>query len=162
VTALIGWLAMRFSANYLHREPGFHRFFIILSLFLAGIQLVFLAGNGLLAFVGWEMCGISSFLLIGYAWQRQVATGNALFAFITNRGGDAGFLLGLGFAATWLGTFEWPALAGASGLPLVTRACCSLASSPRLWPSRHNCHSRRGSHAPWKGRRRRRRSSTAR
>ena len=120
VAALIGWLAMRFSANYLHREPGFHRFFIILSLFLAGIQLVFLAGNGLLAFVGWEMCGISSFLLIGYAWQRQVATGNALFAFITNRGGDAGFLLGLGFAATWLGTFEWPALAGASGLPLVT------------------------------------------
>jgi len=52
LTALIGWLVVRFSANYLHREAGFHRFFIGLSFFLAGIQLVLLAGNGLLAFVG--------------------------------------------------------------------------------------------------------------
>ena len=110
LTALIGWLVIRFSANYLHREAGFHRFFLVLSFFLAGIQLVLLAGNGLLAFVGWEMCGVASFLLIGYAWQRPVATGNALFAFITNRAGDAGFLLALGFSAAWLGSFEWPAL----------------------------------------------------
>jgi len=120
LAALIGWLAMRFSANYLHREAGFHRFFIILSLFLAGIQLVFLSGNGLLAFVGWEMCGVSSFLLIGYAWHRPVATGNALFAFVTNRAGDAGFLLGLGFAAAWLGSFEWPALTDNPDLPMLT------------------------------------------
>ena len=120
VAALIGWLAMRFAANYLHREPGFQRFFIVLSLFLAGIQLVFLAGNGLLAFVGWEMCGVASFLLIGYAWQRPLATGNALFAFVVNRAGDAGFLLGLGFAAAWLGSFEWPVLTASGQLPLVT------------------------------------------
>lgn len=119
LTALIGWLVIRFSANYLHREAGFHRFFIALSFFLAGIQLVLLAGNGLLAFVGWEMCGVSSFLLIGYAWHRPVATGNALFAFITNRGGDAGFLLGLGLAATWLGGFEWTALSQASKISVV-------------------------------------------
>jgi formate hydrogenlyase subunit 3/multisubunit Na+/H+ antiporter MnhD subunit len=119
LTALIGWLVVRFSANYLHREAGFHRFFIGLSFFLAGIQLVLLAGNGLLAFVGWEMCGISSFLLIGYAWHRPVATGNALFAFVTNRGGDAGFLLGLGLAASWLGGFEWTALANASQLSVA-------------------------------------------
>ncbi|MBP5986998.1 MAG: hypothetical protein KA538_07410 [Azonexus sp.] len=119
LTALIGWLVVRFSANYLHREAGFHRFFIGLTFFLAGIQLVLLAGNGLLAFVGWEMCGISSFLLIGYAWHRQVATGNALFAFVTNRGGDAGFLLGLGLAAAWLGSFEWTALANAKQLSVV-------------------------------------------
>ncbi len=92
----------------------------MLSLFLAGIQLVFLAGNGLLAFVGWEMCGVSSFLLIGYAWQRPVATGNALFVFVANRGGDAGFLLGLGFAAAWLGSFEWPALTDNPDLPMLT------------------------------------------
>ena len=119
LTALIGWLVMRFSANYLHREAGFHRFFIALSFFLAGIQLVLLAGNGLLAFVGWEMCGVSSFLLIGYAWHRPVATGNALFAFVTNRGGDAGFLLALGLAATWLGSFEWTALSKASQISVV-------------------------------------------
>jgi len=117
--ALIGWLMLRFSVNYLHREAGFHRFFIILSFFLAGIQLVVLAGNGLLAFVGWEMCGVCSFLLIGYAWQRPVATGNALFAFVTNRGGDAGFLLALGFAAAWLGSFDWSAINQPGALPLL-------------------------------------------
>ena len=74
LTALIGWLVTRFSANYLHREAGFHRFFIALGFFLAGIQIVLLAGNGVLAFVGWEMCGVSSFLLIGYAWHRPVAS----------------------------------------------------------------------------------------
>ena len=119
LTALIGWLVIRFSANYLHREAGFHRFFMAISFFLAGIQLVLLAGNGLLAFVGWEMCGVSSFLLIGYAWHRPVATGNALFAFVTNRGGDAGFLLALGLAATWLGGFEWTALSKASQISVV-------------------------------------------
>jgi NADH:ubiquinone oxidoreductase subunit 5 (subunit L)/multisubunit Na+/H+ antiporter MnhA subunit len=120
MTALVGWLAMRFSAAYLHREPGFHRFFIVLGVFLAGIQLVFLSGNGLLAFVGWEMCGAASFLLIAYAWQRPVAGANALFAFAANRIGDAGFLVGLGFAAAWLGSLEWPAIAGGSVIPTVT------------------------------------------
>jgi NADH:ubiquinone oxidoreductase subunit 5 (subunit L)/multisubunit Na+/H+ antiporter MnhA subunit len=116
VTALIAWLVVRFSANYLHREAGFHRFFIVLSLFIAGIQLVLLAGGGLLAFVGWEMCGVASFLLIGYAWHRPVASANALFAFVTNRAGDAGFLLALGFSAAWLGTFEWPAVVASAQL----------------------------------------------
>lgn len=114
LTALIGWLVIRFSANYLHREAGFHRFFMVLCFFLAGMQLVLLAGNGLLAFVGWEMCGVASFLLIGYAWHRPVATGNALYVFVTNRGGDAGFLLALGFAAAWIGTFEWPQVVAGS------------------------------------------------
>lgn len=118
-TALIGWLVMRFSANYLHREAGFHRFFIVLGFFLSGIQFVLLAGNGLLAFVGWEMCGVASFLLIGYAWHRPTATGNALFAFVTNRAGDAGFLLALGLAAAWLGGFEWTALSKAAQISVV-------------------------------------------
>ena len=120
MAALVGWLAMRFSANYLHREAGFHRFYIVLGVFLAGIQLVFLSGNAVIAFVGWEMCGAASFLLIGYAWQRPVASANALFAFAANRIGDAGFLLGLGFAAAWAGSFEWPALAGGTVMPMVS------------------------------------------
>lgn len=119
LTALIGWLVMRFSANYLHREAGFHRFFIVLAFFLAGIQLVLLAGNGLLTFVGWEMCGVSSFLLIGYAWHRPVASANALFAFVTNRGGDAGFLLALGLAAAWIGSFEWTAIDAGLGIGVI-------------------------------------------
>lgn len=110
LSALIGWLVVRFSATYLHREAGFHRYFIVLGLFLSGLQALLLAGNGLLLFLGWEMCGVASFLLIGYAWQRPVATGNALFAFVSNRVGDAGLLFSLGLAAYWAGSFEWPVL----------------------------------------------------
>jgi NADH:ubiquinone oxidoreductase subunit 5 (subunit L)/multisubunit Na+/H+ antiporter MnhA subunit len=138
LTALIGWLVVRFSATYLHRETGFHRYFVVLSLFLGGIQAVLLAGNGLLLFLGWEMCGIASFLLIAHAWQRPVATGNALFAFVTNRTGDAGLLFSLGLAAYWVGSFEWPALFAAS-LPLVDLrvlvlgfAVAALAKSAQL------------------------------
>lgn len=126
LTALIGWLVIRFSANYLHREAGFHRYFMVLSLFLAGMQLVLLAGNGLLAFVGWEMCGVASFLLIGYAWHRPVATGNALYAFVTNRGGDAGFLFALGFAAAWIGTFEWPLVASSAQINVSSARLLAL------------------------------------
>lgn len=126
VTALIGWLVARFSTNYLHREAGFHRFFIVLGIFLSGIQLVILAGNGLLAFVGWEMCGVASFLLIGYAWQRPVATGNALYAFVTNRVGDSGLLFSLGLTAVWVGSFEWPVLAGTASLTVIEARILAL------------------------------------
>ena len=119
LTALIGWLVCRFATHYLHREAGYHRFFIALGFFLAGIQFVLLAGNGMLAFIGWEMCGVASFLLIAYAWHRPVATGNALFAFVTNRVGDSGFLLALTLAAAWLGGFEWTALHAAHQISVV-------------------------------------------
>ena len=118
--ALIGWIVLRFSTTYLHREPGFRRYFFAMSLFIAGMLLIVLAGNVLLAFVGWELCGFSSWMLIGYAWQRPQATANALFAFLSNRVGDAGFLLGISLAVWSVGTLEWPALAGNGELATVT------------------------------------------
>jgi len=111
LVCLIGIVTLRFSRQYLHREAGFHRFFLCLSLFLAGMLLIILSGNAVLTFVGWELCGVSSFLLIGYAYERPVATANALYAFVTNRIGDAGFILGIALAAWWLGTVEWSGLA---------------------------------------------------
>lgn len=107
---LIAWLSLRFSATYLHREPGFHRFFLGMSLFLSGMLFIALAGNAVLGFVGWELAGLSSWLLIGYARERPQATGNALFAFLSNRVGDAGFLLGIALAVFWAGTLEWTQL----------------------------------------------------
>ncbi len=115
LVALIGAVTLRFSRHYLHREPGFHRFFLLMSLFLAGMLLIVFAGNAVLAFVGWEFCGISSYLLIGFAYERPTATANALYAFITNRIGDAGFILGISLAAWWLGTVEWAGLADWAG-----------------------------------------------
>jgi NADH:ubiquinone oxidoreductase subunit 5 (subunit L)/multisubunit Na+/H+ antiporter MnhA subunit len=120
LVALITWLALRFSTTYLHRESGFPRFFLGMCLFLAGMLLIVLAGNAVLTFVGWELAGISSWLLIGYNWERPLATGNALFVFLTNRVGDAGFMLGIGLAAWSAGTVEWAWLAGDGSMATVT------------------------------------------
>ena len=118
--ALIGWIVLRFSTTYLHREPGYRRYFLAMSLFLSGMLLIVLGGNLVLVFTGWELCGFSSWMLIGYAWHRPQASANALFAFLTNRVGDAGFLLGIALAVWSVGTTEWPGLAGDGNLATVT------------------------------------------
>lgn len=115
LVALIGVITLRFSRTYLHRELAFHRFFIGMLLFLAGMLLIVLAGNAVLTFVGWELAGVSSYLLIGYAYDRPVPTGNALYAFLTNRIGDAGFILGISLAAWWLGTVDWSGMSAWAG-----------------------------------------------
>lgn len=120
LVALIAWITLRFSVTYLHREAGFHRFFLALCLFVAGMQLIVLASNAVLAFVGWELAGVSSYLLIGYAYERSTATGNALFAFVANRIGDAGFILSIALCLGWLGTTEWQALGMGGALDKVT------------------------------------------
>jgi NADH:ubiquinone oxidoreductase subunit 5 (subunit L)/multisubunit Na+/H+ antiporter MnhA subunit len=120
LVALIGWIVLRFSTTYLHREPGYRRYFLAMSLFLSGMLLIVLGGNLVLVFTGWELCGFSSWMLIGYAWHRPQASANALFAFLTNRVGDAGFLLGIALAVWSVGTTEWPGLAGDGNLATVT------------------------------------------
>lgn len=110
LVALIAFLTQRFSVAYMHRETGFQRFFMILSLFNGAMLLIVLAGNAALVFVGWELAGVSSYLLIGYAYDRRTATGNAVRAFVTNRFGDAGFILALALGFAWLGGVDWHSL----------------------------------------------------
>lgn len=117
LTGFVGWMTIRFSVRYLHREDGFHRFFLAMGLFLGGMQCIVLGGNALVVFVGWELCGVSSWLLIGYARERPAATGNANHAFVANRIGDAGFLLGIALATLWLGTLEWEGFAAWTRAP---------------------------------------------
>lgn len=126
VLTFLIWLTHRFAANYLHREAGFHRFFFALSLFSAGMLLILLAGNAVIAFVGWELAGVSSYLLIGYAYDRSTATGNALRAFVTNRVGDAGFVLGIALAFTWVGSVEWPKINGEGILDSLSAGLLAL------------------------------------
>ncbi|MES9853595.1 MAG: proton-conducting transporter membrane subunit [Candidatus Thiodiazotropha sp. L084R] len=111
VVTLIALLTLKFSVNYLHREPGFQRLFILLSLFSGAMSLIVIAGNAVLAFVGWEIAGVTSYLLIGYALDRTTATKNAVRVFVTNRIGDAGFILGIALSLYWLGSVEWPEIA---------------------------------------------------
>lgn len=81
-----------FSHRYLHRDPGYRRFFITISLFAFGINLIILAGNFDLIFAGWELVGLSSFLLIGYFWHRPKAVAAATRAYYIFRVCDLGLL----------------------------------------------------------------------
>ena len=120
LVSFIALVTLKFSVNYMHREAGFQRFFIGMNLFVAGMLLIVLAGNAALAFVGWELAGLSSWMLIGYAYERETATLNAQRAFLTNRVGDAGFLLAIALSFLWLGGLDWADMAaGAARLPTL-------------------------------------------
>jgi NADH:ubiquinone oxidoreductase subunit 5 (subunit L)/multisubunit Na+/H+ antiporter MnhA subunit len=125
--AFIAMVTLKFSVNYMHREAGFHRFFIGMNLFAGGMLLIVLAGNAALTFVGWELAGISSWMLIGYAYERETATANAQRAFLTNRVGDAGFIFGITLAFIWLGSVDWQTMAeNAAGVPTLYTGLMTL------------------------------------
>jgi len=125
--ALLGTLTVLFSIPYMHREAGFHRYFAALLLFLGAMQLIVLAGSAWLAFVGWELAGVASFLLIGYGRERPAASNSALYALVANRIGDAGFLMAIGFSLNLTGALEWPALsAGVTRLDSVSASLIAL------------------------------------
>lgn len=94
---LVGVIAS-FSRRYLHREEGFHRFYLMLAFFGAGVELVVLAGSLDLFFFGWEVVGLTSALLIAFFHERPLPVEHGLRAFVTYRACDVG-LLG---AAVWL------------------------------------------------------------
>ncbi len=121
LVAVLSLLTLKFSINYMHREEGFQRFFIILSLFMGAMLLIVMGGSLAMVFIGWELAGVSSYLLIGYALDRPNATGNATRAFVTNRIGDAGFILGIFLSFHWLGGINWDSIAaGAPGLETLS------------------------------------------
>ncbi|MFQ5643458.1 MAG: NADH-quinone oxidoreductase subunit L [Thiogranum sp.] len=107
---LVSLLILRFSVNYLHREAGYQRYFMIMSLFTGAMLLIVMAGNLVLLFVGWELAGVSSYLLIAYSFERPTAAGNATRAFVTNRIGDAGLIAAIVMSTLWAGSSEWPVL----------------------------------------------------
>ena len=105
--ALLLSITLRFSVNYLHREKGYFRFFMVLNMFTAAMLFIVLSGNAMTAFLGWELAGLSSYLLIAYAYERPTATQNASRVFITNRLGDAGFILALVLSYYWASGNDW-------------------------------------------------------
>src|SRR5205823_1807224 len=80
--------------GHLHRRGRFGRFFLFMSLFCFSMLNLVLADNLFQVFVSWDLVGICSYLLIGYYFERQSACNAANKAFITNRVGDAGFVIG--------------------------------------------------------------------
>lgn len=96
-----------FSVRYLHRDPGFQRFFLLLHLFTFGALIIFMAGSLDLLIAGWEIVGITSVLLISYFQYRQEPVRNALRVFGTYRVADLGILIAAFLAHHWFGTADW-------------------------------------------------------
>ena len=91
----VGFLIHVYSIGYMWDDPGYYRFFSYLNLFLFFMLTLVLAGNYLLMFVGWEGVGLASYLLIGFWFTKDSAASAGKKAFIVNRIGDFGFLIGL-------------------------------------------------------------------
>jgi NADH-quinone oxidoreductase subunit L len=113
LTILVG----RFSRTYLHKDPGFVRFFALLGFFATGTQLIALAGALELFFAGWEMVGIASAMFIGYFHERDEPVRSSVRAFATYRFSDAGLLIATVTTFELLGSARFSALEGAAALP---------------------------------------------
>src|SRR6187401_2735124 len=103
----VGFLIHVYSTGYMHDDSGFYRFFAYLNLFMFSMLTLVLANNYLLMFVGWEGVGLCSYLLIGFWFGKKSATDAGKKAFIVNRIGDWGFLVGLFLIWTSFGTFQF-------------------------------------------------------
>jgi NADH-quinone oxidoreductase subunit L len=91
----VGFLIHVYSVGYMHDDDGFHRFFMYLNLFIFFMLLLVMGSNYLLMFVGWEGVGLCSYLLIGFWFKNQDYNDAAKKAFIMNRIGDLGLILGV-------------------------------------------------------------------
>jgi NADH-quinone oxidoreductase subunit L len=103
----VGFLIHVYSIGYMGHEGGYYRFFGYLNLFMFSMLTLVLANNLLLLFVGWEGVGLCSYLLIGFYFLKKSATNAGNKAFIVNRVGDTGFVLGVILIATTFGTVRF-------------------------------------------------------
>jgi len=114
----VGWLIHIYSTGYMAHEGGYYRFFSYLNLFMFFMLVLVLAANYVLLFVGWEGVGLSSYLLIGFYFLRKSASDAGKKAFIVNRIGDFGFMLGMFLLFKTFGTLDFvPLFAQAATKP---------------------------------------------
>ena len=103
----IGFLIHVYSTGYMAHDNGYYRFFGYLNLFIFFMLMLVLANNYTLLFVGWEGVGLCSYLLIGFYFQKKSAGDAGKKAFIVNRVGDAGFIMGMLLMFSLLGTVRF-------------------------------------------------------
>jgi NADH-quinone oxidoreductase subunit L len=136
----VGFLIHVYSVGYMAHEGGYYRFFGYMNLFMFAMLTLVLANNLLLMFVGWEGVGLCSYLLIGFYFLKKSASDAGKKAFIVNRIGDAGFILGILLTAVTLGTIRFtsqslPDASGASGILEALKAARDSGTLAVLLPT---------------------------
>ena len=133
----VGFLIHIYSAGYMKGDEGYARYFSYLNLFLFFMTTLVLAGNALLMFVGWEGVGLASYLLIGFWFQKKSAADAGKKAFVVNRIGDFGFLIGMFLLLANFGTLTFSEIAAklsanpawTGGVLTVTALCLLLGAT---------------------------------
>ncbi len=132
VVTSVSFMVHVYSIGYMAHDPGFWRFFTYLPLFVFAMIMLVMANNLLVLFVFWEAVGLCSYLLIGFWFERRSASAAAVKAFLTNRIGDVGFLIGLILVWHVFGTLDYDEIfaqapAVASAMPgMLTIICLTL------------------------------------
>ena len=103
----VSWMVHIYTIGYMHDDPGYQRFFAYISLFTFSMLMLVMANNFLQLFFGWEAVGLVSYLLIGFWYTRPTAIYANLKAFLVNRVGDLGFLLGIAAVLMYTGTLDY-------------------------------------------------------
>jgi NADH-quinone oxidoreductase subunit L len=115
VVTLVGFLIHVYSIGYMGHDPGYARYMAYLNLFMFAMLTLVLASNYAVLFVGWEGVGFCSYILIGFWYEKQSASDAGKKAFIVNRIGDAGFLVGMFLVFVTFGTLDFRTVMAAAG-----------------------------------------------
>jgi NADH-quinone oxidoreductase subunit L len=107
VVTFVSLMVHIYTIGYMHEDPGYQRFFSYISLFTFSMLMLVMSNNFLQLFFGWEAVGLVSYLLIGFWYDRESAIFANLKAFLVNRAGDFGFLLGISAVLMYFGTLDY-------------------------------------------------------
>ena len=125
VVTFVSLLVHVYTIGYMAEDPGYQRFFAYISLFTFSMLMLVMSNNFMQLFFGWEAVGLVSYLLIGFWYRRPTAIFANLKAFLVNRVGDFGFLLGIAAVLDWFGTLDY-ATVFANAAPVLTGATVSV------------------------------------
>ncbi|MEL6871078.1 MAG: NADH-quinone oxidoreductase subunit L, partial [Pseudomonadota bacterium] len=109
VVTFVSLMVHIYTIGYMHEDPGYQRFFSYISLFTFAMLMLVMSNNFLQLFFGWEAVGLVSYLLIGFWYKKPTAIFANLKAFLVNRVGDFGFLLGIAGVVALAGTLDYSA-----------------------------------------------------
>ncbi len=107
VVTFVSLMVHVYTIGYMHDDPGYQRFFSYIALFTFAMLMLVMSNNFLQLFFGWEAVGLVSYLLIGFWFKRDSAIFANLKAFLVNRVGDLGFLLGVAAVVAWFGSLDY-------------------------------------------------------
>jgi len=140
VVTFVSFMVHLYTIGYMREDPGYQRFFSYIALFTFAMLMLVMSNNFLQLFFGWEAVGLVSYLLIGFWFDRESAIFANMKAFLVNRVGDLGFLLGIGAIFAFFGTLDYAAVFSTAGQmgemgiavgggmewPLITTICLLL------------------------------------